>query len=239
MDNEREIKHFNKLAEKKGYAWWGSKTYSGKFRKKVRAELAKSYLGNFCGKNILEIGCADGSYSLYLKETFKENNLISTDISHNQINLAISRVKGEFQVDNAEKMSFKDETIDYIIGNSILHHLNLDKCMEECLRVLKPKGKFFFTEPNMLNPEVFIQKQFYWVGKYLGNSPDETAFYRWSLKSKLLEKGFSNVIVKNFDFLHPLIPKKFTKIINQISRGIEKIPLIKEISGSLIIYGEK
>lgn len=174
-----------------------------------------------------------------MQKVFEGNNLISTDISHGQIKLAISKSHGNFKVEDAENMSFVDESFDHIIGNSILHHVDADKCLHECYRVLKRGGKIFFTEPNMLNPEVFIQKHVHWLGKFLDNSPDEAAFYRWQIKENLIKAGFNDVVVENFDFLHPLFPKFSTTIVNKISRLLEKIPLIKEISGSLIIHGKK
>jgi SAM-dependent methyltransferase len=129
--------------------------------------------------------------------------------------------------------------VDFIISNSILHHVDLGKCLNECHRVLRPGGKIFFTEPNMLNPEILVQKNVKIIGKLLDNSPDETAFVRWKLERNLLLLGWKNVRVRNFDFLHPLFPRVLTNLVNFLSRLLEKIPIIKEISGSLIIYAEK
>jgi hypothetical protein len=41
---------------------------------------------------------------------------------------------------------------------------------------LKSGGTIYFTEPNMLNPQIAIQKNVSWVKRKLGDSPDETAF---------------------------------------------------------------
>ena len=39
----------------------------------------------------------------------------------------------------------------------------------------------------MLNPQIAIQKNIPWVKRKLGDSPDETAFFRWPLR-RLLEE---------------------------------------------------
>ncbi|MFH1255397.1 MAG: class I SAM-dependent methyltransferase [bacterium] len=243
MENKNELEHFNKMAVEKGYAWWGSKTYSGQIRKKRRAQIAKKFVGDLDNKIILEIGCACGDYTKYIyKEFGSKNKIVASDLSPEQIKLAIIHnkdIKAEFLVDNCEKMKFEDNSIDCIIANSILHHVDIDKCLNECCRVLKNGGQIFFTEPNMLNPQVFLEKNVMFIKKLAGHSENEKAFYRWDVAKKLAEHGFQNNVVKNFDFLHPATPKILANFLNFISGYLEKIPLVKEISGSLIIYGRK
>lgn len=242
MENN-ELEHFNRMAIKNGYAWWGSKTYSGQIRKRNRAQNAKKFIGDLNNKVILEIGCACGDYTKFLyKEFGGKNKIIASDLSPEQIKLAVAYNKDinvEFLVDNCEKMNFKEGSIDCIIANSILHHIDIDRCLKECFRVLKEDGQIFFTEPNMFNPQVFLEKNVMFIKKLAGHSKNEKAFYRWDVVKKLAEHGFQHNIVKNFDFLHPATPKVLTNFLNFISKYLEEIPLIKEISGSLIIYGRK
>jgi hypothetical protein len=48
-----------------------------------------------------------------------------------------------------------------------------------------------------------------------------------------------NISVTPFDFLHPATPKKLINFIKNLGELLEKMPLIKEFSGSLLIYGRK
>lgn len=41
---------------------------------------------------------------------------------------------------NAEAMSFEDNKFDLVYGRGILHHLDVDRCFSEVVRVLKPNG---------------------------------------------------------------------------------------------------
>jgi len=237
---ENEINHFNTLAADKGYAWWGSKTFSGQLRKKKRAEFAKKHVGDLKGKNILEIGCASGDYTKYLAIEFPESKITATDISPGQIEIARRAVASvEFSVDDCEAMRFPDGTFDAVIANSILHHVDTDTCLKECLRVLKKGGAAFFTEPNMLNPEVFLEKKIGWFRKKGQHSPDETAFYRWKVRKALERAGFEEIKARNFDFLHPLVPRGLSAVFYFLSDILQNIPVIKEISGSLMIFGRK
>jgi ubiquinone/menaquinone biosynthesis C-methylase UbiE len=168
--------------------------------------------------------------------------LIAIDISSELIAIAkkrFSHPRVEFITADIEKLDFSDSYFDAIIGDSILHHLNLKLALPELKRVLKKGGKLFFTEPNMLNPQIFLERKVKFIGKLLQNSPNETAFYRWQIKKILEKNGFSNVRVKPFDFIHPVTPKIILGFIRSLSDILETIPLIKEISGSLMITGEK
>lgn len=150
MTND-EMVHFNKMAVIKGYAWWGSKTYSGQRRKAIRIQTAKEFVGCIEGGVILEIGCACGDYTKFLYQEFgNKNKIIAIDLSAEQIKLAkISDKIGniEFLEGDCEKMDLDDNSVDCIISNSILHHVNLDNCLSECIRVLKQGGKIFLQNP--------------------------------------------------------------------------------------------
>ena len=55
---------------------------------------------------------------------------------------------------NAEELTFPDESFDVVIGNGILHHLDLDRALSGIERVLKPGGWAAFREPLGHNPFV-------------------------------------------------------------------------------------
>ena len=73
------------------------------------------------------------------------------------------------------------------------------------------------------------------IKKAMGNSPDETAFFIWSIRNKLKATGFTKIEVVPFDFLHPHIPKSLIRFMLPLTRLAEKIPILKHISGSLYI----
>ncbi len=99
----------------------------------------------FKNKKILEIGCGNGADGVM----FARNGGIYTgvDITHAAIK-ATSRhfellgLKGNFQIENAENLSFKDNSFDLVYSYGVLHHTkNPKNAFQEVYRVLKTDGK--------------------------------------------------------------------------------------------------
>lgn len=240
--SEIEIRYFNKLARDKKSQWWGSETPAGRERSYLRARKAIEYINN-TAENVLEIGCSRGYFTHDLLSLSSGiGKITAIDVSSELISIAKGNSKSdkaEFLVENAQKMSFSDNCFGAVVGNAVLHHLELALVLPEIRRVLATGGKFFFAEPNMLNPQVFIEKKIKFIGRLLQNSPLETAFFRWKIKKIFESEGFKNVEVVPFDFMHPLVPAGLIRFIRPISNILENTFLLKEISGSLIIKGEK
>ncbi len=136
-------------------------------------------------------------------------------------------------------MAFPKESFDIICGVSILHHINTKKAIKEIYRVLKKSGEIFFTEPNYINPHIYLGLHIDPWRRRMEFSPDETAFKRWELEKALKKVGFKTVTVKNIDFLHPKTPKSLISIVETASGILENVPLVKEISGTLMVYAKK
>lgn len=234
--NQEEIRHFSKLK----HIWWGAQTQAGQKRYDYKFNLLKKLCNLKPGARILEIGCGDGEFTKRLIRL--DMDIIATDITPRVISRAEKENKSKkvkFHVANAERLNFKANSFDLVCGVSILHHLNLEKTISEIERVLKKGGYLFFTEPNLLNPQVFLGLNIPFLRKRMEFSPSERAFYRWDIEKKFNSAGFRNVEVNNYDFLHPNTPYKLIPFVKNLSDILEKIPLIKEISGSLYIVGVK
>lgn len=240
--SKEEKEHFDNLAVEKGFHWWGNTTKAGQLRQEIRAQLAREYLASKIEGDILEVGCGAGDFTRYLGRFFPAASITAFDISSKLIEIAAKRSVTDnvhFVVGNTEELPYSGESFDCVVGNAVLHHLDLSHVLPEVKRVLKRQGKLFFTEPNMLNPQVFLEKNFHFIGARLGNSPDETAFFRWKIKRILASFGFTNIRVIPFDFLHPLVPEGLINLVCRLSGVLERVPIIKEISGSLIISARK
>ena len=126
-----------------------------------------------------------------------------------------------------------------MVGNAVLHHLPMERALAELLRVLRPGGRFCFAEPNLLNPQVFLERNVPWLREHLENSPDEVAFVRWPLARTLGESGFDDIEVEPFDFLYPLTPRPLIGTVERLGSWLEKLPLVREIAGSLLIQARR
>jgi SAM-dependent methyltransferase len=117
--------------------------------------------------------------------------------------------------------------------------LDLDAALLEIHRVVRPGGRLVFAEPNILNPQVTLMFHLKITKEYFGVSPDEMAFSRFRARSALLNAGFSDVRVAPMDFLHPATPEAWLDALARLGSLLERVPLVREIAGSLLIEARR
>ena len=188
---------------------------------------------------VLELGCGTGMLTRLVLERLPGLRVVGSDLSSNAVQIAAGRCAGyrhaRFCVADATVMACGPAVFDAVIGNAVLHHLPVNPALREINRMLKPGGVLLLFEPNMLNPQVAIEKNIRFVGRWLQNTEDETAFFRWPLATMLRQAGFHRVSVEPFDFLHPLVPARLTGAVDKAGRLLETMPIVREIAGSLQI----
>jgi len=192
------------------------------------------------GMTVLELGCGTGYFTQELARSGAD--VVAIDVSPELLAVAragYSAPNVRYEIQNACTLSYPDVIFDSVIGSSVLHHLEIAKGLREIYRVLKPRGAIYFTEPNMLNPQIALQKNIPWIKRKLGDSPDETAFFRWQLRRLLERMGYRDVRIDPFDFLHPKTPAPLIDRVDALGRFLESVPLISEFAGSLYIRAVK
>ena len=234
----REIEHGQRLSAAGAERVWNWGTPAGRLRARRRAEIIAGGADLKPGMRILEIGCGTGNFT----ERFAVfgAKIIAVDISEDLLAEARGR--------NLPNVTFvckpfeefgADGPFDAIIGSSILHHLEIKPALEEIFRLLKPGGVMSFAEPNMLNPQIIIQKNIRWIKERLGDSPDETAFFRGPLAKLIRRAGFVDIRIAARDWLHPSIPEGMIPFVQKVGNFLEKMPLVKEMAGSLYIRARR
>lgn len=235
---ERELDHHRWIAEEDTETLWGWGTPAGRLRAKRRARLIVSSANLQSGMHVLEIGCGTGVFT----EMFLHTGIQLTAIDLSPDILAKAKARGlpknkvtfvetcfeEYQVESL---------FDAVIGSSVLHHLVVNESLDKVIKILKPGGVFSFAEPNLLNPQIFIERTF--PRLFPSISHDESAFIRWQLSSLLQKKGFIEPQIIPFDWLHPNTPVSLIGAVEAFGRILEYLPVIREFSGSLLIRGKK
>lgn len=98
--------------------------------------------------NVLDLSCADGKFLNRLYRLKPNLNFFGIDISKD----AIENGKRDlpfinFNVGNAEKLDFENETLDYIFSIMSLHHYEeSQKVFEESERVLRINGILYLVD---------------------------------------------------------------------------------------------
>jgi ubiquinone/menaquinone biosynthesis C-methylase UbiE len=233
-DKTLETLHNERILAK-AEIFWGWATTAGQARVHRRVQLLNR-LGNLGeGMKVLELGCGTGMFTQHLAKSSAK--LTAVDLSHEFLRKASNRIaeSPSLCACDAEKLCFRDNTFDCVVGISILHHLEIPSVGPEIKRVLKNGGTIVFTEPNMLNPQILVQKNIPFIKRLAGDSPDERAFTRWQMKTLLQTFGFVEVKVLPFDFVHPFIPAVAIRSIAKLGDVLERVPLVREIAGSLLI----
>lgn len=218
---------------------WGWATPAGQRRARRRADYFMRLANLGPEQKVLELGCGTGVFTALVAGSGAA--ITATDLSEALLEQARTKnIPGaSFQKADAHQLQFLDGAFDVVFGSSILHHLDLGQALAEIHRVLKLGGRMVFAEPNMLNPQILIQKNVPFVKRLLGDTPDETAFVRWSLARRLQQAGFSEIRIFPYDFLHPLTPAPLVTLVELLGKTIEQVPLLREIAGSLVISAQK
>ena len=236
--SKNEIAHGILLSQDNTEKIWGWGTPAGRLRAKRRADLIARSTGLKPGMSVLEIGCGTGIFTEMFAATGAK--LLAVDISPDLLKKARARGLPSAQVTFKESRFEEcdiDGPFDAVIGSSILHHLEIQPALSKTYKLLKPGGILAFAEPNFLNPQVFFMFKFRSLFPYV--SPDENPFLRWKLQTELLRTGFENPNITPFDWLHPNTPKPLIARVEFIGLIAERIPLLREFAGSLLIRARR
>ena len=151
------------------------------------------------------------------------------------------KIDVDYKVDNCEKTKFQDNNFDVIYGSGILHHLQIDKCLDEIYRLLKPKGSLVFIEPLGTNPLINLYR------KLTPNSRSEDEHPLINKDFDYINKKFFNTEIKYYGFLTLLFfpfyksPDQSTvfKILASLDQYLFKLKFFRLFSWSVLIVARK
>lgn len=129
----------------------------------ARARYFDDFVAARCpGRSVLEYGCGTGKYSLQLARWGA--HVTAMDISETAIRRAQEAARDagvtvDFRTMDAENLDFADQSFDLICGSGILHHLELDRSLQEVARTLKSDGAAIFMEPLGHNPLINLYRR--------------------------------------------------------------------------------
>ncbi|MDO8515119.1 MAG: class I SAM-dependent methyltransferase [bacterium] len=163
---------------------------------------------DFKQKNILDVGCYDGTFLSLIKN--RNNKFYGIEAS--DYGAAQSRIRGitteQFFIDGNAKLPFKNDFFDVIVAGEIIEHIyDTDFFLQEIHRLLKNKGLLLISTPNIaslgrrlmlllgLNPIIEISP----------NEPESSGhirYFTFKMFEILLNKHGFKVLLKSSDVVN-------------------------------------
>ena len=152
------------------------------------------------GDRILEVGAAAGCLTIALNDMGYQCVGIEPDADalktarelSSRINRECAVVEGR-----AERIPFPDQSFDIVLANSVLEHVSdVDTCLSEISRVLRPGGLFWFETASSMSPFQREIRKFPLFGWY----PDslKKSIMRWAAQHHPELVGYTTAPAMNW-----------------------------------------
>lgn len=198
------------------------------------------------GETVVDMGCGTGEFS----EKLKEYGLLvrGIDISKRSIERCKEKFKAEknmrFEVQDIERTSCKDNSVDIVFLGAILHHFpKREKVFKEAYRILKKGGRVYGFDPHYYHFIIWAYRELLRIKTQ--KTENEVLIKPEEIRKELQEAGFSEIGVKStanmtFDirYFKKLVPFPLyygVYAYNGIERAIQGIKLLREKHGSFVI----
>ncbi|MBA7502448.1 putative S-adenosylmethionine-dependent methyltransferase [subsurface metagenome] len=109
-----------------------------------------SLLENDSNARVLDIGCADGGFTLGVGEAIGTERLYGMDIDEERVKRARERGIEAIVHDANTEFPYEDDSFDVVASNQVLEHLyNTDGFFQEVRRILKHRGYAVISTANL------------------------------------------------------------------------------------------
>jgi len=111
--------------------------------------IFRKYLSE--NQTVLDIGCGDGNFAIFLKNVLKAKDIFGIDISEKAVSLCIKNGINAVKLNvDDDKLPYENGFFDAIFCGEVIEHLyDPDFLLSEIYRVLKKGGIFLITTPNL------------------------------------------------------------------------------------------
>ena len=120
------------------------------------------WLGDVRSLRVLDLGCGAGEAAVYFAT--RGADVTAVDLSSGMLSV-VSRVAERYDVkvqcvqSRAESLDLPDNAYDIVYAANMLRHVDMNPCLDEVCRVLKPDGRFVSWDPLRHNPIINIYRR--------------------------------------------------------------------------------
>jgi len=221
-------------------AYWSRYPGTSPLKLRWRALTVRHSFHVLPGESILELGAGSGLWTEYLSAVLRNENPITAAVFNDEFspprrdipNATFIRITNLFQ-------DLPAESFDYIVGTAILCHNQFPQNLAALYRLLKPGGQILFFESNHWNPQVFVKNHIRPIGRWAGLATCQVGMRKYKLMKVASHQGFTNLEVIPYDIIHARTPRSLISLLQSSAFILEHCPGIREMCGTLYIWGKK
>lgn len=212
------------------------KRYFGSIKFYEQTTLSKKYVNNWIekhapGKVFLDYACGNGKHAIRAAKSGAALS-IGIDITAKAIHNAKKDIQDAGGIDNicfivgdAENTQIPENTVDLVVCDGVLHHLEISNAFKELHRILKPDGLLLAYESLNYNPIISLYRKLtplqrtHWESEHILSLKDIRFAKQYFLVNKIKYWHFTSILAT---FFKPLLP-----FFNMLDKILGKIPLIQ------------
>ena len=160
-------------------------------------------------KELLDVGCGGGNYTLKLLQRLPNLNVTLVDLSQQMLDCAVSRIRpqtsGTVEAIHSDmrELELGEQRFDVIVASAVLHHLRTDdewrSVFQKFFTALKPNGSIWIFD--LIESPIPELQAIHWrrYGEYLTAVGGEA--YRDELFARIIREDTPRSIVFQLDLL--------------------------------------
>ncbi len=200
-----------------------------------KARIIAAQCPDSVDKRVLEIGCGTGKLTGRLTARI----LVALDVCYAPLAYVRSGMSQVLPVQaSAERIGLRDESIDIVIGNGILHHAELTLLARETERLLVPGGSFVFFEPNAESMEICAAHLLQRIQRRRRTGQGERHVSRQQILAAFEGRRWQQVLVQRLFSRSPNLPA-FLVPVYYLTNIIFSVLRCRSASRELLVCGWK
>lgn len=190
-------------------------------------------MGRFAGRSVLDVGCGDGFYTLRYWDIGRPRALAGVDAASRAIEVA-NASRGDrpirFEVGDAHRLPYPDDSFDLVLVQSILHH---DDDPPGILReAFRLAPEILVHEPNGNNPGLKVIER---VSRYHREHREKS--YSSRQLARWVERAGGRVVRGRFAGFVPMFcPDWLARAMKRAEPAVERLPGVRALGCAVYVF---
>lgn len=229
----REFEAFDRdVTQHGGYVYVTNDRLSSRLATDRQVELILG-LAHLNGRNVLDVGCGDGTFSIRYWDSGHPSRLVGIDPAANAVAVA-NRGKAdrplEFMVGTGARLPFRDREFDVAILQGVLHHTSSPA--DTIREVLRVAPEMVVVEPNGYSPVLKVLEK---VSNY-HRAHHERSYTSRTLDRWVIEAG-GQVLERRFAILVPYFcPDWLARALKVLESLVEAMPVVRRLACAVYVF---